>query len=403
MDFLGEQITQPRPLYTLDQRPEPVATPRTALSLEDYSAYSLGLRATFSWCRYLLFAPRRDGEPLPPFAETLDLNADAVRRVSLNGSDEFVIPSDSRGAARRDLPPYDAGCLPETPRRMSPDEHPQSVHVVGVATPLTLADVLRWTPEERKAMFAALRSPDDALPTPPSGHTTAEYPALRELLLKEMRAHLFHGSADAPGGEQWNYCRSLVVPPPTDNRDPATLAAPYDRWQLILGARYVGSGNTLTPAAFAWEVGLSFRIRRFGWFITASGNHFVSQNEDPVGNQRPVRPNFHELRATIGMQAAVRDFLGDGGAVLGLQASLSRIFWSTPVDVPGAVVNNTIYAYQFETTFFASLPASASSVFRGLVGVGFKIPYQPLDGGSIGFIPTLTVVPAASTSVAQRQ
>ena len=66
------------------------------------------------------------------------------------------------------------------------------------------------------------------------------------------------------------------------------------------------------------------------------------------------------------------------------------------------MAGGNLYGNQFEMSLFASLPGTVSTVFQGLVGVGFKIPYQPVEGGAIGFIPTLTIIPAAATPVAQR-
>lgn len=396
LDFLGEQVTQPRPLYTLNQSPEMSPSPRTALALEDASMFSLGLRATISWVPYLLFAPRRDGAAMPPVGEVLDVSADAIRRVSLDGSDDLVIPPAEGSTARGDLPPYYAGCLARQVANPGPNEQQQFIRAAEGR--LTMSDVLGWTPEVRSASLRALRSTADALPPPVARHTTAE---LRALLLAEMAAYQFpYGTRRA--GAKWEFCRSLINPVPTGQHDPATLAIPYNGLQFIVGARFIGSGNTLTPAGFGWELGASYRGRRAGVFLTLSGSYFVAAEDTTAETQRSVRPNFHQVRATVGVQTALSDFLGDGGTVIGAQLSFSRLFWNTPVAVPGAAVYDWLFGYQFETTFFASLPTGTSSFFQGLVGVGFKVPYQPLDGGSIGFIPTLTVVPAASTSVAQR-
>lgn len=177
---------------------------------------------------------------------------------------------------------------------------------------------------------------------------------------------------------------------------------PYDRFQFIFGARYVSPSNNLAPAGIGWEAGVSLRNRRLGGFLSASGYHLLAQDDVVAGNERSVRPNFHEIRLTGGMQFGTTDYLGDGGAIVGFQASWSHLFWDTPVDVPGRLAGSLLYGNQIEVSVFASLPSSVSTVFQGLIGLGFKIPYQPLDGGAVGFIPTLTIIPAAATTTALR-
>lgn len=405
VDFLGEQFATTRPLYELDQRPEPVTTPRTALSLENSQATSVGFRATISGVTYLLFAPQPDGNAQASAGEVFDVNADAIRSVSIDGSSELVMTTSPNARVRRDLTPYYSGCLSRWRRpRRTTGEVSQAALALGSTTPLEryairfreledVRDRLRNLPGGVRAIAARLA---DA-----TASSDANVTALRNALSAAITAY-FDAQELEKEGDHWEYCQALIGTRPTGEASPAAQAVPYDRLQVMFGARYVSPTNNLNPAGIGWEAGISYRNRRFGGFVSGSGYHLLAQDDVVAGNQRSVRPNYHEVRLSAGMQFGTSNFLGDGSAVVGLQASWSHIFWDTPVDVPGRVTNGLLYGNQIEVTLFASLPARAVNVFQGLVGIGFKIPYQPVDGGAIGFIPTLTIIPAAATPIAQR-